>query len=83
MHPLGTHGQWNTQTGDRKVAKGSGRLKEGQDQCAWGLGSIEKGTVGLGLEEGVATDLGEGPSRLRNSMSKNTANILASLGKGK
>lgn len=40
---------------------------------ALGHGSIEK-TTGLALEEQVATDLGEAPSRLKKSMNQNTEN---------
>lgn len=41
---------------------------------ALGHGSIEKETTGLPLEEQVATDLGEAPSRLKKSMNQNTEN---------
>lgn len=55
-----------------------GRLKRGQDQCAWGL------VVAPWREDHwVGSFLGEGPSRLGNSMSKHTEDILAYLRKGK
>lgn len=40
-------------------------------------------TTGLALEERVAADLGEAPSRLKKSMNQNTKNTLAYLGQGK